>query len=99
MSPKICRNLVAITALAVTLSASPALAAGPKLRNVRPESPWQAIAGFWSAAVEQVASWWKQAPPSQQNQSCHNNGNVSCSFKPPGAPGDVGSAIDPDGRP
>lgn len=96
MSPKI-SNLVAITALAATLSASPALAAEPNTRQLRPESPWQAVASFWSTAVDQVASWWKQAPPAQRSESCHS-GNVSCAFKP-GKPGDVGSAIDPDGKP
>lgn len=98
MFPKICRNVVALAALAAALSVSPVQAAGPKLREARPESPWQGVSSFWSAAAHQVVSWWKQSQhPSPQNRSCQN-GAVSCSSNPK-PPGDVGSAIDPDGKP
>ncbi|HYG61838.1 MAG TPA: hypothetical protein VEL74_04600 [Thermoanaerobaculia bacterium] len=97
MSPKICRNVVALAALAAALSVSPLQAAGPQLREARPETPWQAVASFWSAATHQVVSWWKHSQqPSPQKPSCQN-GAISCSNPKP--PGEVGSAIDPDGKP
>lgn len=103
MSSKNIRPILAVTALAVTLTVAPALAAGPQRPSTRAAVTFSS---FWSDVFTWFAGWGRPATTASASektqfpaQSPCNGPDPGCAPASPSGTDRVGSGIDPDGRP
>jgi hypothetical protein len=107
MSSKTIRSIFTVAVLAVTLTVTPALAAGPQIWKSPATSVETTLSDLWNF----VSSWLpagrgptaapageKEQGPPYNNNSC-NGPDPGCASVHPNGKDKVGSGIDPDGRP